>query len=98
MAELRTTGEIVENALDDLCDRRHEVDCTLSGEDGFVLYAYVCELRKENQRLRDCLAWYAFEGKDLTEQTSEAIWDMPYMLAHQLHLYGQRAREALGVK
>lgn len=49
----------------------------------------------EIERLRGVLSWYAFTGNDLTEQTADDIWDNPYVLAHQLYLYGQRAREAL---
>lgn len=54
------------------------------------------DLTLENRKLRDALTWYSFTAKDLTEQTTNEIWQEPYMLAHQLYLYGERARKALG--
>lgn len=70
-------------------------DSTQAQKIGDELWNEIQKQRETIEKLRECLNWYSFTGEDLTEQTANDIWDTPYMLAHQLHLYGEKARRVL---
>lgn len=85
MAELRTTGE-------ERAKLRTYNEITFA----HPLIDDIETLLAENQRLRDCLAWYADEAQ-YQEKTFWVV-DAPVRWSLIERDEGQRAREALGVK